>query len=284
MKSISLILAALLCSTSPLLADDRSNEIVSTQVQEAKLSMGTDFVQAVRVQYANGDYFAFLQQMGDDYSAAKDKKSLDGLIEIRKEDALIASSYAQKDVDHWNEMARSWMQERNSDLLKAVEGLDDLMIAQKVQSVVKETDPKLEEAANYLFDLRKLSPGEGRNADENRLIDLNLELEYKQIHLNALVMNERSILAQHEKQLALQMEHMDQLLAISQDFQDQEIKENVALIANTFDARYAKSVDLRDLKDLGRGKIVPSNETEKKVASIVSSYAGKFTDLVKETF
>ena len=284
MKSISLILAALLCSTSPLLAEERLSESVSVQVQESKLSLGTEFVQAVRAQYANGDYFEFLQQMHNDYLKSKENNSLDGLIEIRKEDALIAASYDQKDVAHWNAMAQSWMQERNKDLIKATQDQEGLVVAQKVQSIVRENDSKEDQAASYLFDLRKLSPGEGRNADENRLIDLNLELEYKQIHLNAPTLNGESVLAHHEKQLALQMEYMDQLLLISQDFQDQDAKAKIALVANGFDARYAKSVDLRDLNDLARGKITASNETEKKVASIMSSYAGKFTDLVKETF
>ncbi len=281
-KTLSLTLASLLCAVSPMAADTAAVTAVE-QLQETKLIRGADFVQAVRAKYQAGEYKEFLMKMDQDYQAAKTESELEGLIAIRSEDALIAVEQAA-DMDRWNAVAKGWMQERNKDLLEAVENLNDSVLADKVRSLTTSVSSDEEKAISYFLDLRKILPGAGKNSDENRLVEIDLASEYKQIHLDSQIAMGQSNVDRREKQLALRIEKMDQMVQASQSFEDQELKKTVALLSETADSRYAKGIDLTDISNLARGKIDASNDLEKKIASIFSSYQGKFTDLTKQMF
>ena len=281
MKSITLTLAALLCSTSPILASDLSSQIVS-EVQQSNLYLGKDYVESVRGQYASGAYNEFLKEMDETYNKAKEENQLEGLIAMRQEDAAIAKEHS-KEIERWNKMATTWTHERNRDLLKAVDDQSDSILGKKVKSISEENSSDVEKAVAAYLNLRNFAPGEGKNADENLLIDLDLESEYKQIHLDSLALD-GSISDTRQKHLVLVMEKMDRMLEASKKFEDQELKRTVELLAKTADVRYAKGIDLKDLNHLVRDKDLVLSESEKKVASILSSYQGKFTDLTKEMF
>lgn len=281
MKILSLVVAALLCSTCPLMADISATPSVS-ETNDSKFSLGSEFVDQVRTKYNEGGYREFLEEMDADYKKAQEESELEGLIAIRHEDALILAEHSV-DMDRWNSIAHTWTLERNNDLLNAVKG-DNSTLAKKVQSIAEENDAAVEKAIAYSVDLRKLSPGEGKNADENRLIEIDLESEYKQIHLDSQAIGGQSIPDRREKHLVLRMEKMDQMLDASKHFEDKEIKQKIELLAQTADSRYAKGFDLSDLMNLARGKTSHATETEKKVALILSSYQGKFSDLTREIF
>jgi hypothetical protein len=280
-KTISLSLAALFCAASPLLAEEISKAPESEQVKETNFTLSGDFIQLVRSQYLNGDYQKFLQQMEKDYQRAKKDDALEGLIAMRKEDAAIASSHSATS-DHWHQVAQSWTQERNKELLKLIDSQDTSALAQKIRSVTQALDPAVEETLAYFSHLKSLVPGEGRNADENFLIENDLELEYKQIHFDSISSLDRWLPDNQEKRLALRLEAADKILAASQHFEDKDLKAKVETLSQFMDTYYSRQIDLKDLHKLATGVLAPTNDLEKKAAAILSAYEGKFSNLTKE--
>ncbi|MBX9745060.1 MAG: hypothetical protein K2X08_07630 [Chlamydiales bacterium] len=281
MKYISLSLAALLCSTAPVLAETATQPTQQEQIKEDNLPNNGEFVRFVRDQYKAGKYQEFLQNMDEDYSQAKKDGGLDGLIAMRKEDALIAAEHSST-AERWKQMAKNWAEERNKELLKLIDSSDNSPLAQKIHSVAMETDVSSEKTLAYFLHLRELSPGEGQNEDENFLIEQDLALEYKQIHLDSLSSLERWTPAAQEKRLALRLDSMEKTLVASQQFKDQELRKKVVSLAAMLDSYYVKQMDAVDLHRLAMGTIVPTNDLEKQAAAILSAYEGKFSDLSKE--
>ncbi len=280
-KTITLSLAALFFAASPLLAEEITQSKESEQVNQTNLSLSKNFVEFVKSQYLSGHYKEFLQQMEKDYQQAKKDQGLQGLIEMRKEDAAIASSHAST-ADHWQQVAQSWTQERNKELLQLIDSKDQSILAEKIRSVTQPLDPSAEQTLAYFAHLRSLTPGEGKNADENLLIENDLELEYKQIHFDSLSSLERWTPDAQEKRLALRLEAADKLLAASQKFEDKDLKAKVETLSRFLDAYYIRQIDLKDLHRLAMGALTPTGDLEKKAAAILSAYEGKFSELTKE--
>lgn len=283
MKSISLILASLFCASSPLLAQAAAPLPSTTQTAESQLSLGADLVREVRSDYSQGKYDRFLQEMEADYQSAQAEGELTGLIEIRKEDALILAA-RQEDKNHWAALGKSWTQERNLELLKLVSAQPESILAKKIQSIAAEISAEEEQAINLLIDLRKQTPGSSESEEMNLLIEIDLQAEYKQLHLDSMKMFDPSLDGLKEKHIVLDMEKMDQMLEASKSFQNLALKKQIELAGANLDERLSRSLDLSDLNRLSRGKIASANEAEKKAASILSSYQGKFSDLTKEMF
>lgn len=281
MKYISLSLAALFCAVSPMAAGEALISSAKEQTAATNLSSNTEFVQSVRAQYANGQYQEFLQKMEKDYQQAKKDEALEGLISMRKEDAAIAASHSATS-DHWQQVSKSWMQERNKELLKLIDSKDDSALAQKIRAAAEDLDPSAQETLSYFSHLRSLAPGEGKNADENVLIENDLELEYKQIHLSSLYLLDHWTPDHQEKLFALRLEAADKILAASQNFQDKDLKAKTEKLSQFLDAYYIHQMDLKDLHKLGTGAISPTSDLEKKAAAILSAYEGKFSELTKE--
>ncbi len=280
-KAISLSLAAIFLTASPLLAQEILQTKENEQVKQTNLSLSKDFVEFVKSQYACGHYQEFLQQMEKDYQQAKKDQALEGLIQMRKEDAAIASSHAST-ADHWHQVAQTWTQERNKELLQLIDAKDQSTLAEKIRSVTQPLNSEAETTLAYFSHLRSLAPGEGKNADENLLIENDVELEYKQIHFDSQTSLDRWTPDAQEKRLALRLEAADKMLAASQKFEDQDLKAKVATLSQFLDTYYIRQLDLKDLHKLAMGSLTPTSELEKKAAAILSAYEGKFSELTKE--
>lgn len=270
MGKLSSILTALFCAVSPL----ASGEIAEVQVEqtESKLKLGKQTVASVRSAYEKGEYDSFLSQTDEDYKRA----DLSGLIEMRQKQ--IPVDFQEK----WEEQFSDLQKKKNRELLNAVSDQDDSMFAEKVRSLAGNIfTADQEKAISRLNSFVVLAPKGGANDDENRLIDLDLEYEYKLLHAQ-LPMSDVSPQQQQEYQLALRMEKMDKMAAASKSFQDLSLKQAVSLAAATLDVRLARNLDGVDLNALVRDKVKPSNSAEEKVYSILSSYQGQFADLMKD--
>lgn len=267
MKSISFLLASILCAGSPAMAEI-SSAPTTTVVQPAGnlFRLGSEEVEKVREDFQAGAYKEFLNGMDRDYAAAKKSNGLEGLIELRKENtrAQIHPEFAHS--------FRVIQEERNKQLLEAIDN-DDSLIAQKVRSAAA-AQPTREES---LISLYGKVPGSGKNSDENRLIDLDLEYYYKAIHLDA--MSGMSLQEKKDKHLALEMDKMARMLKASQSFEDKKLKAAVERDASTLDVRLMRNYDMSDLNALARGKIKPVSPLEEKVASIISRSQGDLAEL-----
>lgn len=275
MKSISIILASILCASSPLMAQENASERTEVVQTESRYQLGSEVIGELRSNYEQGQYDEFLSEMDEAYRQAKEENQLEGLIEIRKESGVYTVPQ-DKLLDGFEVIQK----EKNQRLLKIA--ADDSLFAAKVRSAAEDLPSDQRAAVVELSSLRVKGPGMGNSSDENRLIEIDLENQYKNIHLDSLAAMGEEVQNRKEKHFILEMQRMDQMVAASADFQDKGLKSTVEKAASNYDLRLAKIYDLSDLNDLARGKVKPETSMEEKVASVVAEAHAKFSDLNQE--
>jgi hypothetical protein len=271
MKTISLILASLL-SSGLLLADEGSKPPASESQIIVQQRLGKEAIAQIRSDYEAGRYDEFLKEMDSSYESVVENHKLSGLSSLRE---------GTKADPKWTEEALILQKERNKELFQVVEGHDDLF-AQKVRSVASDAStPEQEAAILRLVEFRQMAPGTGKNSDENALIDLDLEYEYKSIHLDMPNPDRDPPSDRREKHYVLKMHHMDKLLSSAQEFEDADLKKIVELAAQNQDARMAQNWDQYDLSALVKGKEKPADLTQEKAVSLLQAHQEKMSDLTK---
>ena len=272
MKNLSIIIAALSAGTAPMLSNlpaaDPSS-IIQPAIQTPK--SGQEAIQTIRQTYDLGGYSEFLNELHDSYTVVNESGRLNSLAETR-----IGSS---PELEEWESRAFELQMEKNEEMLRAVEDQDKTPFVEQVLSASKMTDDAHQKAFLEIAKLRSMAPGAGKNNDQNRLIDLDLEYEYKSLHID---LPGAPIADKKEKFCALRMEWLDKLLAAASEFEDASLKETVALYAENFDARLAQSWDATDLNALTNGKRKPTNGLEEKIASILNHYHEKLSEMSKQ--
>ncbi len=272
MKNLSIILTALTAGTAPLLPQTapETKEIVQPTARAER--SGKEALSEIRQTYDKGGYAEFLKELDDSYKALKESGQLDGLAEMR-----LGSSPKWQEFEARVETLQN---ERNQELLDAIDTQKKTPFIEKVISATANLfDEEQRQAIDRIANLRGMAPGTGKNSDENRLIDLDLEYEYKSLHID---LPGGVGIGRREMQCALKMEQLDKMHAASSDFEDDSLNETVALFAERFDERLAQNWDIYDLNALAAGKKKPLDALEDKVASILTRYQEKFSDHWRE--
>lgn len=270
MGSINTILAALFCATAPV----SSLFVIGADVEMrgSTLKLGKERVSQVRSAYENGMYNEFLKEMDGVYKEA----DLAGLLKMRSSDVPLTFQ------EEWEERFSDLQKERNEKLLHAIADLDDSFFAKKVRSLAANfLTPDQEKAVARLNAFIAKSPESGANSDENALIAIDIEYEYKLLHAEYPT----SDVSPQEREaylLALRMEKMDKMVEVSKKFEDRSLKQAVSIASSTLDERLARNIDGMELNRLVRDKVKPANETEEKVFGILSLYQAQFSELMKE--
>lgn len=273
MGNLSTILTAILCASAPLAAiDTREQRIEQAQ---SNFKLGKETVGAMRSAYEKGEYDSFLQEVEGSYQQALAQKELDSLIQMRQKDVPV--DFQEK----WEKEFVALQQKKNAELLSALSDKDDSLFAQKVRSLAANpSTPEQEKAISILNGFVSLAPGSGKSDDENKLIQIDLEYEYKILHAGSPA-SDLSSQERQEQQLVLRMEKMDKMAEAAKTFQDHGLKQAVGLAAANFDARLARNLDGADLNAYVKGTAKPANAQEKKVVSILTSYHEQFSALMK---
>jgi hypothetical protein len=264
------ILAALFCATAPVAAIVEAPASRSSEEALPGYRLGKESVAAVRSAYENGEYNEFLSEMDESYKGT----DLSGLIQMRQKDVPL--SFQEK----WEQQFSALQKVRNQELLESLEDTDDSAFANKVRGAASSLlTPEQEKAISRLNSFIAMAPNTGANDDENALIALDLEYEYKILHANVPLTNPEN---QKAHSLALRMEKMDKMVEASKNFENMQLKTAVGIARDTLDARLSSSLDGNDLNAMLRNNAAPSNGTEERVFSILSLYQGKFSDLLKQ--
>lgn len=251
------ILAAILCATAPLSSEGGS----SPKTEEvSNFKLGGEVVSQVRSDYENGKYNEFLAEMDESCQ----KADLKEFIQMR-------SKGAPEDFQQtWEKRFSDLQKQRNQALSNAVFGDDNSIFSEKVLSLSgNRLTPEQEKALSKLNSFISMMPNTGRNTDENKLIDIDVEYEYK-----------LSEAGNTQRQIALRMDKMDKIMQVSKNFEDQFLKQAVGIAAATLDARLARNLDGADLNRMAKQNS-PNNEQEKIVFTIIQEYQGQFSDLMK---
>lgn len=268
----ALLLASILLTGSPVFAEGQTANTQELVSPKTTFMRSSELIQTLRADLLSGRYADFLADMDKAYHDAKEGNQLEGLIEIRKEAVLSAT-------DQFAQGYETIQAEKNSALLKAVKEQNGVF-ADKVRSAATNNlnDQELDALQSLAF-VRSNAPGTGKNIDENRLLEIDLEYAYKSIHLDSKVAAGQNIPDRKEKQLILEMSRMDQMLQASQGFEDKTLKAEVELVSSTLDARLTRASDVADLNLLVKGKMKPSSDVETQVAQILSQANEQLTAL-----
>ncbi len=277
MNSISILLASLLCTGSPLLADASQNDVNVIVQQDSRYRLGSEVVAQLRADYEAGVYDEFLSDMDRAYQQANDDEQLEGLVEIRKTNGEYTVSL--KELTAGFEQIQA---EKNQALLKAAAGDNNSLFAVKIRSVATPLPDAVREATIALSELRHMGPGMGKNNDENQLIAIDLASHYKEIHLDSLAARGQDVENRRDKHLILEMQRMDLMKQASVNFEDKQLKSIIESAVSDNDLRLAKIYDSSDLNDLARGRTTPASAVEERVAGIVADAHAKFADLNRD--
>jgi len=274
MGMVNTILAAILCAMAPFATTEGSP--LKTEQTEFTFKLGKETISAVRGAYEKGEYSEFLSEMDTSYEEA----DLEGLIQMRQK--VVADDFPEK----WERRFFDLQKEKNRELLNVLSDQDDSIFAEKVRSAAANlSTPEQEKAISKLNSLIAMAPNAGANEDENKVIAIDLEYEYKLLHAKLPITadsKESFPQKRQDQQIALRMEKMDKMVEASKTFQDHSLKQAVELAAANLDARLARNLDGADLNALVKGKKKPAGKLEAKVYSILSSYQERFSDLLKE--
>lgn len=267
--NISAILAALFCATAPVAA--LLDITPKTEVTQSNFQLGKETVLQIRSTYENGGYNQFLTEMDASYKTA-DLSALAGMRQGK-------SDLMEQSVEAFEQQIVALQKEKAEALLAALSDHDDSSFAQKVRSLAANLlTPEQERGVSRLNSFIARAPGTGVNADEDKLIEIDLEYEFKLLHSSSPTQD----ISSQAKQIVLKMEKMDKMVAASKSFQDPSLKQAVGIAGDTFDARMARHLDSSDLNSLVKTKAKPANATEEKIFSVIALYQGKFSDLMKE--
>lgn len=274
MGNLSTILIAILCAAAPIAPIE--GEGPKREQTQSNFQLGKETVSAIRAAYEKGEYAAFLEEMNASYEQAVAEKELEGLIQMREKDVPV--DFQEK----WEQKFSDLQKQKNRELMALISDKDDSLFAQKVRSLAANVStPEQEKAISRLNSFIAMAPSTGKSDDENKLITIDLEYEYKILHAAALL-SDASLQERQAQQIALRMEKMDKMVAASKTFQDHALKQAVGLAAANFDARLARNLDGADLNALVKNNAKPANELEEKVIALLSSYQGQFSDLMKQ--
>lgn len=274
MIQLNIILAAIFCATSTMHMTAPANPPTEQTVSNYRL--GKNVVETVRVAFEKGEYDAFLKEMDVAYQMAQKEGKLDPFIEMRKKEI------PEKVQSEWEDKIAALQAQKRSELLKVLQVGDNSIFAEKVRSVASEIAmPEEEKAIAKLHMFVQMAPESGKNKDENQLIDIDIEYEYK-IHYSGTSLSHLPSNLKQEHQMALRMEKMKKMNDAARYFTDLSLKQTVGLAAVNFDVRMARNLDGNDLNNIVSSKINPANELEKKVFAIISSSQEKFKELMKE--
>lgn len=263
-KTLSMALAAVLCVSGGFAAD--GNKLVNVeQSEEANYRLGTEVLAQIRSDYSAGKYNEFLRAMDIIYGESIEKEHVLGLGKMRQ---------GARDNDQWLKGVREIQAKTNKQLLQAVSGIDS-NFATKVRNVAV-----LESEESPFLKVHQMQPGTGTQ-DENLLIALDLEYEFKAIHLDTPRHHSQDPKSTRDLHYALKMEQMDKILLAAQSFEDASLKAAVNHFANDLDARLARHYDLLDLRALAKDMKQARNQTEQSVAMILQAHQDNIQELTR---
>lgn len=272
MYNFGIVLTFLFASLSPVETTQEVKEPIVIRASEDRVRMGREAVADVRIAYEKGEFDAFLKEMDADFLAAKESAQFEQFLEMRK---AVAPSEQSSD---WARLFEEWKEERNEKLLQSCKGKEDLLFCKKVTSISTPIPADQKQALKQLSAYRFMTPGSGKTAEENRLIDLDVEYEYKMIHADSANLLDPAPSEHRVQQEVLAMEHMDKLEKLaSSNLEDPSLKKAIELAAMGQDERLAQIRDAFDLQTLTQRS--PLDPTEKLLAAILESYQAKYSQL-----
>jgi hypothetical protein len=272
MKWIAMLLAGVLVSTGGMLVADGVPLLVEEKQQKDEQISGREAIAKIRQQYEAGEYDSLFKEMEQAYDEVAGGEKLAGLISFRQ---------GNHEETGLGERALEMKKEFEAKLLAVVSG-EETLFADKVRSIATPAVTETEQRAiDRMVQFRDMIPGSGRTADENRLIDLDLEYEYKAMHLVRPAIDGHPVAATREQQFALLMEKADRMRTEALLFQDTDLQRDVMLFTDSLDRQLAKHWDQLDLVALTKAnKRAISDPIQKRAVALLLEHQERLAHLI----
>lgn len=221
------ILAVLLAGSAYVWGTESQERSLERAPQE-NIILGRDAVEQVRKDYEAGLYDSFLADETANFEEVKVSGALKEFAALRG--LSEKSSVQEKQIE---------------DLVEKIDPQDTLFV-EKLRFVKGESFTEEEhQSFKRLKGLRNLLPGEGKTELENKLIDLDVEYEYKMVHVSST--SKENV---RKKLAALHMEHIDKMTLLAKAFQEDSLEKTVEVYRSSMDKRLSLAWDESDLAKL----------------------------------
>lgn len=272
--AMSLLAAAGLVAQGVSEASSITPSALTTASVQVDARTGADLISSLRKNYESGAYEKMLAGLDSEYQKMVQEGRFQEFSQMREIPSMNADEVGFS--ARWEALSQQLMEERNVEL-KEISNEGDALLKKHIDSVTTPLSREHKDALQYLSSLRSMSPEKAANADEKRLVEIDLISEFKILHLEsqsaALPSNERI-----ENQIVLKMDMLKQMQKSSESFKDQELKKKINAAVEASDVVQARFWDLNQLKAMAKK---PSNDVEKKLASTLSSHKTKESDLYR---
>ena len=262
-KSLYFAIAAALCMTGGI-AYEKQDQLFSSKEESASVySKGSEVVAKVREQYKAGDFDNFLKEMDSVYASVVANGQLEDYSQMRLGSEINLQ---------WLDAVKNLQVEKNQQLTNAVSG-ESSVFSEKVMNVATftDTDP-------FIFNLHQKKLGQGKNQDENTLIQIDMEYEVKGLNLDMLPNDSKfKSMDLQVLQYVLKMEQADKMLLASQSFSDQDLVGSVEKFAAHLDRHLSVSYDSKDLYSLTKDQAKAHTTAEKNVAFVLQNHQEKLS-------
>ncbi|MBF8263835.1 MAG: hypothetical protein HW387_1500 [Parachlamydiales bacterium] len=276
-KKIYSLAALALIAASSMPAQQTSIPASEPAIAAQQIRTGQDIVTSLRQSYESGAYDAFLANLQSDYQQMVKSSKFSEFITMRE--APAPDVKLKQLAARYEEMSQQLAAQRNDELKAAIAGQSDAL-AQQIQSITQPLPTDQKEALQYLSSLRFKTPDKAGNQDEKKLIEIDLASEFKVVHLDAQYA-QKPFVDRMEKHMIINMDMMRQMVDASKSFQDSSLQNKVQLASLGFDTWQARNWDLNLLNQIVRK---PGSDSERKIASIMTSYQAKKADLYQKEF
>lgn len=278
MKKVYAVLGLSACAVTTVLAVNESgNPPQEIRVVDKTAMTGGERVALLREQYQQGKFNSLLVKLEADYVALLKSGRVKEFAEMRQ--VPDADQQLQGLAQQFEKRAAALLKKRNDELKALCTGREQEIAIRRVQSLTAPLDETQSEAMHYLAALRFKTPEQAASSEERILIEIDLAHEFKSVHLDVHHPGDKTDLL--EQQIALNMEKMDKMRRAAETFNDSALRAKVLLAVQAFDAWQSKSLDLRELLAAAKR---PSNELERKIGAVLSSYKAKHDDLYQQEF
>jgi len=278
MKKIYAVLGLTACAvTTALAVNEVQKPSQETQVAEKAGMTGGERVAILREQYQQGKFNSLLVKLEADYVSLLKSGRVKEFAEMRQVPDV--DQEIQGIAQQFEKRAAALLEKRNDELKALCSGKEQELAIRRVQSLTAPVDEAQSEAMHYLSSLRFKTPEQATTSEERTLIEIDLAHEFKSVHLDVHHPGDRTDLL--EQQIVLSMEKMEKMRRAAETFSDSALQAKVLLAAKSFDAWQSRSLDLRELLATVKK---PSNELERKIGSVLSSYKAKQDDLYQQEF
>lgn len=272
------MVALIIFGASGLLAQNGQNASQEISHVTSPSHMGAEMVESLRQSYESSAYDAFLANLNADYQQMVQSGKFDEFVKMRE--VPPPDENTQQIAANWEVIHQKLLAERNEELKAAIDGQTDHPIYKHIHSIISPLPADQKEALHYIAALRFKTPENAMNADEKKLIEIDLASEFKIVHLDAQYA-QKPFEERYEKHVVINMDALHQMQEAAKSFNDSNLQKKVELAASGFDSWQARNWDLNLLHQIIKK---PTNDVEKKIASIFGKYREKSSDLYQKEF